>query len=98
MISTWTETLQDAVPEYRLAECFVHVRQHRTTTFQIQPEEIVAAWNQIKQAELALRPTEKPTFAKDVCGQCNGTGTRLFKKIDRVLGREYTYGEDCNHQ
>src|SRR5689334_9829244 len=75
MIGTWTETLQDVVPEYRLAECFVYVRQHRTTTFQIQPEEICAAWEAMKQAERALRPTQAPVFAKDVCRQCNGTGT-----------------------
>lgn len=98
MVATWTEALQDIVPEYRLAEVFVYVRQRRTTTFQLQPEEICTAWRAMKESEKVLRPTQAPVFAKDVCKQCNGTGTRLFKKFDKVLGREYVYGEACDHQ
>lgn len=98
MVETWTITLQDLVPEYRLAECFVYVRQHRTSTFQIQVEEICAAWESMKAAERALRPVDHPVFAKDVCKQCNGTGTKLFKAFDKQLGREYTYGAPCDHQ
>jgi len=98
MIATWTETLQDIVPEYRLAEVFVHARRNRSTTYQLDVSEICAAWKEMKEAERVLRPTEKPTYAKEVCKQCNGTGTRLFKKFDSVLGREYMYGEACDHQ
>lgn len=98
MVETWTDALQDVVPEYRLPEVFVYVRQRRATTFQLQPEEVCAAWNAMKIAERNLRPAEHPVFAKDVCRQCNGTGTRLFKAVDKQLGREYTYGEACDHQ
>jgi hypothetical protein len=98
MIATWTETLQDVVPEYRLAEAFVYARQHRSTTFQLDVSEVCAAWAQIKEAERVLRPAQKPAFAKEVCKDCNGTGTKLIRKMDFDLGREYTYGMACNHE
>jgi hypothetical protein len=77
---------------------FVHVRRNRTTNFQVDVSEICAAWRQMKEAERALRPTQKPTYATEVCKDCNGTGTKLVKRMDRELGREYVYGEACNHQ
>src|ERR1041384_2836852 len=98
MAADWTSILQDAVPEYRLAEVFENVRRNRTTTFALEPSEIRAEWDRMKIAEKSLRPTDVPVFAKDVCKQCNGTGTRTFKKFDSVLGREYTYGEECDHK
>lgn len=95
MVEDWTQILQDAVPEYRLAEVFVNVRRNRTSTFALEPAEISAEWVRMKQAEKALRPAQAPVFAKDVCPNCNGTGTRLRKRVDVQLGREYTYGEAC---
>jgi hypothetical protein len=98
MVESWTLTLQDAVPEYRLPEVFVHVRRNRVNTFVLDVSEICGAWQQMKAAERALRPTQKPTYATEVCKDCNGTGTKLVKRMDRELGREYVYGEACNHQ
>lgn len=99
MVETWTVTLQDVVPEYRLPEAFIYARQNRATAYQLDVSEICTAWNQIKAAEKVLRPTKTPgAFAKDVCIHCNGTGTRLFKKMDFDLGREYTYGKACTHE
>ena len=95
MVDDWTRILQDVVPEYRLAEAFVNVRRNRTTTFALEPSEIIAEWARMKQAERVLRPAQAPVFAKDVCPECNGTGTRLRKRVDVQLGREYTYGEAC---
>jgi hypothetical protein len=98
MVADWTMILQNAVPEYRLTEVFENVRRSRSTTFALEPAEIKTEWDRMKAAERNLRPAEHPVFAKDVCKQCNGTGTRLFKAVDKQLGREYTYGEECNHQ
>jgi hypothetical protein len=98
MVADWTNILQHDVPEYRLAEVFVNVRRNRSTTYALEPSEIKAEWDRMKQAERSLRPTQAPVFAKEVCRQCNGTGTRLFKKTDVALGREYEYGEACDHQ
>lgn len=98
MVESWALTLQDLVPEYRLAEVFVYARQNRATTYQLDVSEICSAWNAIKAAERVLRPAEKPSaFAKDVCIHCNGTGTKLIKRMDFELGREYVYGEPCTH-
>jgi hypothetical protein len=98
MVADWTRVLQDVVPEYRLAEAFINVRRNRPTTFALEPSEICAEWDRMKLAERSLRPTAAPVFAKEVCKQCNGTGTRTFKRFDSVLGREYEYGEACDHQ
>lgn len=98
MVATWTETLQDVVPEYRLADVFVWVRRNRSTTFQIDVSEICSAWKQMKEAERSLPPPNQSVWAKDVCKDCNGTGTKLVKRMDFQLGREYTYGEYCDHR
>src|ERR1051326_985974 len=89
MVADWTGILQEIVPEYRLAEVFANVRRNRTKTFALEPSEICAEWDRMKHAERALRPAQKPAFAKDVCKDCNGTGTKLIKKMDFELGREY---------
>lgn len=98
MVSEWTRVLQDVVPEYRLAEVFVRVRQTRTTVFAMDVSEICRTWDEMKSAERSLRPATRPIYSKDVCKQCNGTDTRLFKRFDPVLGREYEYAEVCDHQ
>jgi hypothetical protein len=98
MVADWTNILQHAVPEYRLAEVFASVRRNRTTNFALEPHEITAEWDRMRQAEKSLRPTQAPVFAKDVCIHCNGTGTKLFKAFDKQLGKEYTYGKACDHQ
>lgn len=98
MVADWTNILQHYVPEYRLPEVFANVRRNRTTTYALEPSEIKAEWDRMKQAERALRPSESPVYSKDVCKQCNGTDTRVFKRFDKVLGREYEYGEACDHQ
>lgn len=98
MVADWTTILQDVVPEYRLAEVFVNVRRTRTTTFSLEPSEICGAWQQMKDAEKVLRPTKVSAFAKNVCPDCNGTGTKLVKKTDFDLGREYVDGQACKHE
>jgi hypothetical protein len=97
MIGTWTESLQDVVPEYRLPDVFVWLRQNRTSTFQLSVEEVCQAWQKMKVAERVLKPVEKPAFATDVCRDCNGTGTKLRTRRDHDLGMDYVYGEHCYH-
>lgn len=100
MVAAWTQVLQDAVPEHRLAEVFVYARQNRNSTFQMDVSEVCAAWKTIRESERYALPRvgQYDYRGTEVCPKCNGTGTFLFVKRDPVLGRDYTYGKACDHQ
>lgn len=97
MVGAWTETLQDAVPEYRLGDAFVTARQTRNSNFQMDVSEVCAAWTVIREAERSIPPTGSYEWdrARKVCPDCNNTGTKLIVKRDAQLGRDYTYGVPC---
>jgi hypothetical protein len=97
MVATWTETLQDIVPEYRLAEAFVCARQNRNSSFLMDVSEVCAAWKLIREAQKAIPATGSYEWsrARHVCVECNNTGTKLVIKRHPQLGRDYTYGIPC---
>lgn len=99
MVAAWTQVLQDVVPEYRLAEAFVHARRNRNSTFAIDVSEICAAWQQIREAERNALPRlgQYDFRGTNVCPTCNGTGTKLVVKRDNTLGRDYTFATHCSH-
>jgi len=100
MVATWTEALQDVVPEHRVAEMFVHARRNRNSSFLMDVSEVCAAWKTIKETERHALPRigQYDYRGSSVCPKCNGTGTYLFEKRHPVLGRDYTYGAACNHE
>src|ERR1043165_169257 len=51
MVEAWTLTLQDAVPEHRLAEAIAHARRTRNSTFTLDVSEVCTAWQVIKASE-----------------------------------------------
>jgi hypothetical protein len=97
MVEEWTLTLQDAVPEHRLAEAITLARQSRTSNFVLDVSEVCSAWQKIKAAERnnAPRVGQYDYRGKEVCPRCNNTGTRLIVKRDPLLQRDYTYGVPC---
>lgn len=97
MVQEWTRVLQDKVPEYRLGDAFVQARQTRNSTFQLDVSEVCAAWNVIREAERYTPPVGSYEWsrAREVCADCNGTGTVLFVKRDPILMRDYTYAKYC---
>ena len=97
MVEAWTLTLQDLVPEHRLAECIASARRERTSTFTLDVSEVCASWLRIKTAEREAMPRvgQYDYRGKEVCPKCNNTGTRLIVKRDPVLQRDYTYGVPC---
>lgn len=98
MVDAWTETLQDTVPEHRLAESIAEARRTRNSNFTLDVSEVCAAWQRLKAAERSTPPIG--TFdwrATNVCPKCKNTGTRVFVKRDPILGRDYEYGEACSH-
>jgi len=100
MVATWTEALQDAVPEHRFVEMFIHARRNRNSSFLMDVSEVCATWKSIKETERHALPRigQYDYRGTQVCPTCNGTGTKLFLKRDPVLGRDYTYGAYCNHE
>ena len=97
MVATWTEALQDVVPERRLAEAFVHARQTRNSSFLMDVSEVCGAWTSIRNAERNALPRigRYDYRGKSVCPDCNNTGTKLIVKRDPILQRDYTYGVPC---
>lgn len=96
MVDAWTLTLQDTVPEHRLAEAIANARQSRNSNFVLDVSEVCSAWQRIKAAERAVPSIGTYDWrARDVCPHCNNTGTRLIVKRDPVLGRDYTNGVPC---
>lgn len=96
MVEAWTLTLQDAVPEHRLAEAIAEARRTRNSNFTLDVSEVCTAWQRLKAAERAVPPVG--TFdwrARDVCPSCHNTGTKLIIKRDPMLGRDYTYVVPC---
>ena len=97
MVEAWTLTLQDLVPERRLAECIASARRERSSTFTLDVSEVCGAWQRIKTAEREAMPRvgQYDFRGKEVCPHCNNTGTRLMVKRDPLLQRDYTYGVSC---
>src|SRR5687768_16640935 len=56
MVESWTLTLQDSVPEYRLAEAIAEARRSRNSNFTLDVSEVCAAWQRIKTAEREAMP------------------------------------------
>lgn len=99
MVATWTEAVQDVVPEARFAEVFVHARRNRNSNFQMDVSEVCAAWKQLRETERQALPRigQYDYRGSTVCPKCSGTGTELFIKRHTILGRDYTYGKACAH-
>jgi hypothetical protein len=97
MVATWTEALQDVVPEHRLNDAFLHARRNRSSNFLMDVSEVCGAWGAIREAEKSIPATGSYEWsrAREVCPDCNNTGTKLIVKRDPTLGRDYTYGVPC---
>jgi hypothetical protein len=97
MVGAWTETLQDVVPEYRLADAFVYARQTRNSSFVMDASEVCNSWKLIKEAEKSIPATGSYEWsrAREVCPDCNNTGYRQTIRRDPILGRDYIYSIPC---
>ncbi len=95
MIASWTETLQDVVPEYRLNDAFLHARRNRNSNFVMDVSEVCNAWNLIKQAEKSAIGRYELSSAREVCPFCNNTGYRVAVRRDPVLGLDYACSIPC---
>jgi hypothetical protein len=98
LVGQWTETLLGFVPEYRLNDCYLHAARTRDTSFPMTATDMCNAWRQIQEAERSTPSvgTYDWSRAREVCSECNGTGTVLFVKRREDLGRDYTYARYCN--
>jgi len=90
-VGVFYEVLYGAVPEQRLNDCYLFVKRNRATTFALQPEELCAAWNEIKAAE-RYKNTSTKQLTHGFCEKCNNTGTEVIRQPG------YTNARPCNHQ
>lgn len=99
MVATWTEALQNVVPEHRLAETFVYARQNRNSSFLMDVSEVCGAWKSVRESERYAVPRigQYDYRGTEVCPKCNNTGTKLIVRRDPEMQRDYTYGMVCNH-
>lgn len=97
VVGTWVETLAGVVPESRLNDCYLHAARNRDNSFPMSATDMCNAWKQIKEAERSMPATGTYEWsrAREVCHDCNSTGTILFVKRHAVLGRDYTFGKPC---
>lgn len=96
-VDSWVEVLYGHVPEARLNDAYVHASRTRSSTFPLTQYELCDAWNQIRTAERNAPPIGTYDYrGREVCPDCNDTGTKLIVKRDLVLGRDYTYGVPCD--
>lgn len=77
-VGIWFEMLYGVVPEHRLNDCYLHAMRNRASTFALAPNELVMAWNEIRQSEMHRQnPTKQLTHG--FCELCNNTGTFLVR-------------------
>lgn len=96
-LAAWVEVLYGHVPEAKLNDAYIHASRTRNSTFPLTQFELCEAWNQIKAAERSIPPVGSYEWsrAREVCPDCNNTGTRLVVKRHPVLGRDYSYAIPC---
>src|ERR1051326_7601510 len=91
-IAVWYEVLYGVVPEHRLNDCYLFVKRNRTNAFALQPEELSAAWNEIRSNErYKTNPAKQITHG--FCAKCNNTGSEIIYNVQT----KRTSARPCNH-
>lgn len=93
-VGIWYEVLFGVVPEHRLNDCYLHVARKRDNSFPWKPEELCAAWSEIKASEFYKRTPKDHQLTHGFCEKCNNTGTELMRnEAGQVRG-----ARPCTHQ
>lgn len=91
-VGVFYEILYGFVPEHRLNDCYIFVKRNRSNTFELKPEEIAAAWIQIRESErYSNNPAKQLTHG--FCNKCNNTGT----EVKRDEQYRVTSARPCSH-
>ena len=92
-VAVFHEVLYGVVPEHRLNDCYVFVKRNRAGTFALAPEEIAAAWSQIRQSEMYKRAPDNRQITHGFCEKCNNTGSEPIRNERGVI----TSARKCTH-
>lgn len=77
-IGIWYEMLHGVVPEHRLNDCYLHAMRNRASTFALAPNELVMAWNEIRQSEMHQQNPAR-ALTHGFCEKCNNTGSEPIR-------------------
>ena len=93
-IRDWQRILAQIPPD-RIEECELHAIRNRAVKALLQPQELIAAWHAIREADRANKPAPIVTEGADVCCYCEGTGWQtLARKVADSFG-ENTFVRPC---
>jgi hypothetical protein len=82
---TWVEILYGVIPEHRLNDSYLLASRNKKDSFPIQPNDLCAAWNEIRESEMHKRAPESRQITHGFCGRCNNTGTELIRDANRKV-------------
>ena len=93
-IRDWQRILAQ-IPADRIEECELHAIRNRVVKALLQPQELIAAWHAIREAERANRPDPIKLEHGEVCWYCEGSGWQtLARKVPDSFG-ENTFVRPC---
>lgn len=79
------EVLYGTIPENRLNDCYQEAVRTRKTTFPLKPEELCAAWTEIRQSEMHKRAPVERQLQAPFCPKCNSTGNQPVRNDQGVI-------------
>jgi hypothetical protein len=94
-IRDWQRILSP-IPADRLEECELRAVRQRSVKALLQPQELLAAWRELRDEERSKRPPPAPVSIEsgEVCHYCEGTGWQTFATIGES-GNENTSVRPC---
>jgi hypothetical protein len=75
---TWMEILYGVIPENRLNDCYLLASRNKTDSFPIQPNDLCAAWNEIRESEMHKRAPESHQLTHGLCPKCFNNNTEVI--------------------
>ena len=81
----WVEILYGVIPERRLNDCYVLASRNKTNSFPVEPNDLCAAWNEIRESEMHKRAPESHQLTHGFCERCNNTGSEVVRNDQGVI-------------
>ena len=93
-IRDWQRILAQIPPD-RIEECELHAIRNRVVKALLQPQELIASWHVIREADRANKPEPMAVAGGESCWYCEGTGWQtLARKVPDSYG-ENTFVRPC---
>lgn len=76
---TWVEILYGVIPERRLNDCYLLAMRNKTHSFLIEPNDLCAAWREIRESEMHKRAPENRQITHGLCEKCLNTNSEPIR-------------------